>query len=173
VAEASPPRGRSRAELDAFLLMAVFLAHWDNKMPNQRLVCLPGGGPADGRCQRPLALIHDAGATFGPRKMDLDGWRSAPIWEDRSTCTIGMGTLPYGGGTFRSVRISEEGRQLLAGLLSRLSTGQVVELFSSARAASEPHLSGEWSPEVWARLFVEKTRAIREGAACPPAGGDA
>ena len=32
--------GASRAEVDAFRLLAAFLAHWDNKSENQRLVCL-------------------------------------------------------------------------------------------------------------------------------------
>ena len=36
------PRTRTRraGEVDALRLLAVFLAHWDNKAENQRLVCL-------------------------------------------------------------------------------------------------------------------------------------
>jgi len=56
--------GSSRAEVDALRLMAIVLAHWDNKGANQRLLCpagrdLPGGG-----CAAPIAMIHDLGATF-------------------------------------------------------------------------------------------------------------
>jgi hypothetical protein len=35
----------SRTHRDAFTLMAVFLAHWDNKAENQRLQCLSGAAP--------------------------------------------------------------------------------------------------------------------------------
>ncbi|HET7218378.1 MAG TPA: hypothetical protein VFJ02_10030, partial [Vicinamibacterales bacterium] len=34
--------GSERREVDALRLMAVILAHWDNKAENQRLVCAPG-----------------------------------------------------------------------------------------------------------------------------------
>ena len=41
--------GAPRAHVDALRLLAVFLAHWDNKAENQRLVCLsetwPQGTP--------------------------------------------------------------------------------------------------------------------------------
>src|SRR5688500_6415807 len=67
---------RPRAEPDAFRLLAVFLAHWDNKAENQRLVCL------DAACSRPLAMMQDVGATFGPVKVNLAQWREA-LWHDR------------------------------------------------------------------------------------------
>ena len=38
--------GAPREHLDALRLMAVFLAHWDNKSENQRLVCLSGNDSA-------------------------------------------------------------------------------------------------------------------------------
>ena len=63
----------SRVHADALTLMAVFLAHWDNKPENQRLVCLSGKPARDGRCARPMAMLQDVGGTFGPRKTDLDG----------------------------------------------------------------------------------------------------
>ena len=74
----------SRVHADALTLMAVFLAHWDNKPENQRLVCLSGKPARDGRCAKPMAMLQDVGGTFGPRKTDLDGWRGAPIWKDRA-----------------------------------------------------------------------------------------
>ena len=44
------PADRRRAEVDALRLMAILLAHWDNKGPNQKLICPPGAsgltGPA-------------------------------------------------------------------------------------------------------------------------------
>ena len=71
-----PARGGSpRAEVDALRLLAVVLAHWDNKSANQRLICLPGGDRPDGGCTTPLAMMQDLGATFGPAKVDLHNWR--------------------------------------------------------------------------------------------------
>lgn len=66
--------GASRADVDALRLMAVFLPHWDNKARNQRLLCLETRADPRAPCQRPLAMIADAGATFGPDKVNLDGW---------------------------------------------------------------------------------------------------
>jgi hypothetical protein len=37
--------GAPRAELDAMRLLAVFIQHTDNKIINERFVCLPGGSP--------------------------------------------------------------------------------------------------------------------------------
>jgi hypothetical protein len=76
--QADQSTGERRAELDAFKLLAIFLAHWDNKSENQRLVCLDDA-PGDD-CARPLALIQDVGATFGPMKVNLARWRDLPIW---------------------------------------------------------------------------------------------
>jgi hypothetical protein len=43
--------GAPRAHVDALRLLAVFLAHWDNKSENQRLVCLSERDwPDGGRC---------------------------------------------------------------------------------------------------------------------------
>ena len=38
--------GSSRAEVDALRLMAILLAHWDNKGANQKLLCPPAREPA-------------------------------------------------------------------------------------------------------------------------------
>ena len=159
--------GAARAQLDGFLLMAVFLAHWDNKSENQRLVCGPEEGAAEAACRRPIALIQDLGATFGPRKVQLEGWKAAPLWDDRATCTTSMASLPNDGGTFKQVRISEEGRRFLADLLTRLSHKQIVELFRSARVHDQAHLKGGHPPEAWTEVFLEKTRQVAQGPPCP------
>src|SRR5438552_11569259 len=78
--------GATRAEIDALRLVAVFLADWDNKPANQRLVCLPGAEDPAGGCGAPLALLQDVGATFGPLAVDLEAWRKAPMWAERATC---------------------------------------------------------------------------------------
>ena len=93
-------RTASPTHADALRLLAVFLAHWDNKSENQRLVCLSGPPGTDGRCRTPLAMLQDVGATFGPRKVNLSAWRTATIWTDRARCEIGMPDMPHGGATF-------------------------------------------------------------------------
>ena len=85
------------------------------------------------RCRRPLAMLQDVGGTFGPRKVDLDGWVQTPIWTDRDRCTTDMSTLPYDGSTFAPATISEAGRRHLASLLAQLTEAQLPDLFAAAR----------------------------------------
>lgn len=121
--------GASRAQVDALRLLAVFLAHWDNKPENQRLVCLDDSSP----CGRPLAMIQDLGATFGPEKINVNRWKATRVWANAVTCTVSMRSLPYGGSSFSDVRISEAGRQFLARLLAPLTADQIRDLFAGAR----------------------------------------
>ena len=130
IARSSAPR----AVVDAFRLTAMFLAHWDNKSENQRLVCLDRSlPPPDGGCHRPLAMIQDVGATFGPAKANLARWHGLPVWKDRTTCTISMAALPFGGASFPDGRISEAGRARLAARLAAISDEEVKRLFADAR----------------------------------------
>jgi hypothetical protein len=138
--------------VDALRLAAIFLAHWDNKASNQRLVCtqFTPDTPADGdarRCQDAVAYLQDLGATFGPNKIDLHGWEQAPIWVDASACRVSMRSFPYGGGTFRDVSISEAGRQLLANRLTALSRDRVRSLFKGARASA--NFTAAVTPPTW------------------------
>jgi hypothetical protein len=151
-----------RAHVDAFRLVATFLAHWDNKAENQRLVCLPGALDGRGGCQRVFALIQDAGATFGPRKVDLDGWRQAPIWKRRTECLVSMETLPHRGATFPPVQISEAGRQFLNTRLAKLSDSQIASLFQGARFDRHDAPIAQW-----VQAFKTRRRAIAEGTPCP------
>lgn len=160
--ELAKARTASRVHADALTLMAVFLAHWDNKPENQRLVCLSGAPGRDGRCARPLAMLQDVGGTFGPRKTDLDGWRAAPIWKDRASCTVSMKTLPHGGATFTDTRISEKGRRFLADRLTRLSDAQIATLFRAARFDRHDGTIGEWTA-----IFKARVAAIASGPPCP------
>ena len=147
---------------DALVLMAVFLAHWDNKAENQRLLCLGGRRLDDGRCARPMAMLQDVGGTFGPRKTDLSGWQEAPIWRDRASCTVTMASLPHGGATFVDTRISERGRRFLAERLARVSASQAEGLFRSARF--DRH---DGSIPDWVAAFRQRVAAITGGPACP------
>ena len=153
----NPSRGgATRAEVDALRLMAVFLHHWDNKSSNQRLTC-PGAQTAD--CRHPLAMIQDAGSAFGPKKADLDNWRSRPVWQgDRAACVVSMRGLPYNGGTFEDAAISEGGRRLLADRLRQLSSKQIETLFTAAGLADVPE---------WTAAFTDRVRQIVERPACP------
>jgi hypothetical protein len=131
-------------EIDALRLLAVFLSHWDNKAENQRLVCVDGlpaesesgGAVASGfsrKCTKPLLMIQDLGATFGPSKVNLARWREFPIWSDRAACAVSLRRMPFEGGTFPDVAISEEGRIWLGRQLASLSAAEVQELFEAAR----------------------------------------
>jgi hypothetical protein len=160
--------GAGRSELDALRLMAVLLADWDNKAVNQRLVCLPGGDLPDGGCSAPFGYLHDVGATFGPKGLDLEAWRATPIWADAATCRVSMKSLPYQGATFRDTVIGESGRQVLAGELKQLRTEQVRDLFTAAGFA-EYMKSSEAGRNVdnWVNAFEDKVRQIADRPPCP------
>ena len=154
-----PSLGAGRAERDALRLAAMLLAHWDNKASNQRLVCLAPAPAGPAPCPRPFALINDLGATFGPNKVDLDHWKTVPIWADRARCTVSMRQFPYSGSTFSDTAISEGGRQLLARQLTALSERQIEGLFSAARFPGDA--------KAWSAALLDKVRQITSGAPCP------
>ncbi len=150
--------------------MAVFLAHWDNKSENQRLVCLDRDWPKGATCAKPFLMLQDVGATFGPRKMDLEEWEGTSIWQDRAACRVSMQDLPHGGATFATTVISESGRRFLAGLLAQLSDRQLSDLFASARFDQKRGpLSAAAPVTEWVRVFKAKVAAINDGPSCPAA----
>lgn len=162
--------GAPRAHVDALRLLAVLIAHWDNKSENQRLVCLSEKDwPEGGTCSKPFAMLQDVGSAWGPRKVDLENWERTPIWTDRASCTTSMDSLPYHGATFTPVRIGEAGRKHLAGLLGQLSTQQMNDLFRGARFDHATGLlGGKASPIAdWVRVFRDKVRQITDGPPCP------
>jgi hypothetical protein len=159
--------GSTRAEVDALRLLAVVLAHWDNKGPNQRLICPEGQQLPDGGCREPVAIIQDLGATFGPDRVDLQNWRAVPVWRDPRTCAVSMKSLPFGGATFEDRTISEKGRQMLAGLLDQLTSQQLMDLFAAARFMDYDAIRAEARDvQAWVRTFREKIRAVKEGGPC-------
>ena len=160
--------GSSPAEVDAFRLMAVLLAHWDNKSPNQRLICPTSADRPDGSCAEPLAIMQDLGATFGPLKIDLHNWRRGQMWKDGASCTVSMEHMPWAGGTFPERRISEGGRLMLLGLLEQLSDRQLLDLFTASRVIThDQYSSAARRPESWARAFRDKVAQIRAAGPCP------
>ncbi|HXG56899.1 MAG TPA: hypothetical protein VNJ03_16090, partial [Vicinamibacterales bacterium] len=161
--------GSPLAELDALRLLAVVLAHWDNKSENQRLICPPDAERAGGGCARPLAIVQDVGATFGPKKVDLHNWRKYPVWTDPAACAISMKSLPFAGATFVDWRISEGGRTLLLGLLEQLSDQQLRDLFKESHITDYDQVSAEArSADAWVAAFKEKVAQIRTGGPCRP-----
>lgn len=153
--------GATRAEVDALRLIALFLSHWDNKFSNQRLVCEQREGAGDDPlqpCERPLLIMQDLGATFGPRKVELEHWAARPVWRDTTGCVISLEGMPYDGGHFTPVQISEAGRALLASKLTQLSDAQITDLFTGARFENVP---------AWVAAFKDKVRAIADRT-CQP-----
>jgi hypothetical protein len=167
--DVDPARGGASAiEKDALRLTAVFLAHWDNKPENQRLVCLDRPKALADGCRRPFALIQDAGSTFGPTRVDLGHWRAAPLWSDPSRCVVSMRSLPYDGGTFGDAPISEGGRRFVADRLGALSHAQVRSLFAGARFDLYSNASAEGRDlDRWTEAFESRVAQIREAGPCP------
>ena len=159
-----------RAEVDAFRILAAFLAHWDNKSQNQRLVCLDQVRlKADtttvhsGGCEQPLAMIQDLGASFGPPKVNLARWRDLPVWHDRTTCMLSMRALPFEGATFEDVTVSEAGRALAAQRLGAITQEQIERLFADARFPQfQAGTADERDLKAWTGAFRDRVRQIAE-----------
>jgi hypothetical protein len=160
--------GSSRAEVDALRLVAVLLAHWDNKGANQKLICPPDARAADGACRSPIAAVGDLGATFGPLRIDLTHWAQTPIWTDARACRVSMKSMPFDGATFPDAQISEAGRQFALRLLGALTRDQLNALFESSGITAFPHvLAAARQPQAWTDAFLEKVDEIRRAGPCP------
>ena len=157
--------GGTQADVDALRLIAIFLAHWDNKSTNQRLVCLGDTETTleEASCRSPLLMLQDLGATFGPTKVNYGAWTALPIWADERECLVNMQSMPYQGILFPPTVISEAGRALLAERLTLLSTDQIQALFAAARFP-DPVTGVEPAPDFtpWVRTFQAKVRQIAE-----------
>jgi hypothetical protein len=158
-----------RDEIDALRLLAVFLGHWDNKPENQRLVCLDELTASDDRaCARPLAMMQDLGATFGPNKMNLARWSEFPVWSDTARCEVSLRQMPYGAGTFPDLAISEEGRIWLGRRLAMLSDDDVRSLFESARfPAYHSGTDDRRDLDAWSAAFRHRVDQIVNAGPCP------
>ena len=170
--------GAPRAHVDALRLLAVFLAHWDNKSENQRLVCLrrrtgqrAASARSRSRCCRTWALRS------GQSKSRSEGMgtrrRSGPT---ARTCTASMETLPDQGG---HVHAGEDHR--------RRPTHARPRCLSAARSAADGplhaaarfdqtrnglHPRHDSTPMAeWVRVF--KRKVSRSPRACVSAVGEA
>jgi hypothetical protein len=129
----------------------------------------------------PLLMLNDVGLTFGAANFLNDNgmgsanfmaWSAEPIWKDPTHCTANL--RPSFSGTLSNPRISEAGRQLLAGLLLRLSDHQITDLFEVSRIAERRRevavLTSREPPDTalvggaptteWVRVFKQKRDAI-------------
>lgn len=157
--------GSTEAEVDALRLLAVFLADWDGKPENQRVLCAETS-PA-GRCDEPFAYLQDLGQTFGPKSIDIDGWSKTPVWSDAAACAVSMKDMPWQGSTFEDTTISEGGRAFLARLLRQLTADQVRSLFAGARFTEFFRNDRESDEEAWARAFQSRVAQIADREPCP------
>jgi hypothetical protein len=170
--------GATRAERDAFKLLAVVLQHSDSKPVNQRLMCVDDAAPKDeADCRKPLMMINDLGLTFGRTSrfngndvsaVNLKAWSSTPVWKETKDTAAArcVGNLPKSAtGTLEDPVISEAGRRMLAGLLQQLTDRQIYDLFDVARFdlrvrdATDPR-SGLPTIEEWVRAFKDKREQI-------------
>jgi len=162
-----PSLGATRAEIDALRVTAMLLAHWDNKAENQRLVCQDTPASGGEPCPHVQAVINDLGATFGPNKVDLASWQATTMWADPKRCVLSMRELPYGGGTFPDVEVTEAGRQLIARQLEALSDHQMVSLFQAARFPEYFGDNPRGDPRAWAQVLRDKIRQVSTAGPCP------
>ena len=122
-------------------------------------------------CADPFMMVHDLGQTFGHSNyfnrssvgsVNLKEWASAPVWQDAAQC---VAYLPKSKtGSLESPRISEEGREFLAKLLTQLTDAQLHDLFAVSRfperwdAAQDPSRAA--TVDQWVDAFKKKRDAI-------------
>lgn len=169
--------GAPRGHRDALKLLAAMLQHTDSKPDQQRFLCLDENKqePPE-QCTSPFLIINDLGLTFGKANpfneqergsVNFDRWASTSVWRDRDRCVANLHKSLT--GTLEDPRISEAGRQFLAGLLAQLSDGQLHDLFDvagfSRRAVQTPHGLSRGTVDEWVGAFKKKRDEI-ETAHC-------
>ena len=173
--------GATRAQLDAFKLLAVFIQHSDSKPGQQEIVCQEGRKRKDAKgnetCAEAWLVIKDLGGSFGKAtklnssKMNLQDWDEAGIWKDAKQC---IGDMPRSfTGSLEDPKISEAGRRFLAGRLMLLRDKQIRDLFTVSnvmkRGATITAADGSKRPvtvDDWVRVFKRKRSEIAS-ARCP------
>jgi len=135
--------GAPLGHVNGFKLLAAFMKHADNKAENQRLVCPKDALTSDGKCQKPVLMIQDAGVTFGgaahlfglvynaEARARYNDWIAHPVWKDRGSCQADLRDART--GTMTHPQIYEAGRAFLASRLARLSDKQITDLFVASR----------------------------------------
>jgi len=167
--------GATKAQIDAFKLLAVFIQHSDTKPDQQEIVCTAGrrkDAKGNETCASPWLVIKDLGGTFGKAtlinnsKMKLADWSGETVWKDAKQCT---GNLPRSlTGNLEDPKISEAGRRFLADRLNRLSDRQLRDLFTVSQVVKRGEkIDGRAvTLDDWVREFKKK-RAEIVSARCP------
>lgn len=163
--------GSPNYQKDGLRLTAAFIAHSDNKPPQQRLVCNgvtmdPSVKPIKTTCKESLLVVQDVGSTFGgggiftnntTAKVNLEQWKDKPVWAQGGKPASNSGSQPEeckaqlhksltAKGGLKDPVISEEGRRFTAGLLCQLTDQQIADLFKAGRVAEMPeHHNGDGS----------------------------
>jgi hypothetical protein len=166
--------GATRAQLDAFKLMAVFIQHSDSKPGQQEIVCEAGGKQKDAvgneTCANAWLVIKDLGGSFGKAtklntsKMNLADWDAAGIWKDDKRCVADMPRSFT--GSLEDPVISEAGRSFLSQRLALLSDQQIRDLFTVSnvmRREQTIEVDGKRRPvtiDDWVRVFKRKRSEI-------------
>ena len=167
--------GATRAQLDAFKLLAVFIQHSDSKPGQQEIVCQEGSTKKDAKgnetCAEAWLVIKDLGGSFGKAtklntsKMNLEDWNGGGIWKDAKQCVADMPRSFT--GSLEDPVISEAGRAFLAQRLAQLGDRQIRDLFTVSnvmkRAQSIDGADGKKRPATiddWVRVFKRKRSEI-------------
>jgi len=162
--------GASAAQLDAMRLLAVFMQHTDNKIINERFVCLPGGLHEDGTCDRPFLYMHDVGLTFGHANLfdankeasvSFEDWVNTPMWRANPKMCVGH-MRRSATGMLGDPQISEAGRKFLADLLVQLTDQQLHDLFEVARVDHRSRKPGTEEPPASVDEWVNAFKAKRD-----------
>jgi hypothetical protein len=167
--------GAPRAHRDALKLLMAFLQNGDTKRENQKLVCLPEGVGEDAAgnetCAAPFLYVADLGVGFGKatflntNKNDLGAWEDEPVWRDPARCVGNLRKTMT--GSLAHPEVGEAGRAFLAGLLGRLSDGQIQDLFTAARVDrrhAEPSRNRPLAD--WVHVFKDKRDQVAR-VRCP------
>jgi hypothetical protein len=166
--------GATRAQIDAFKLLAAFITHVDSRADNQELICPQNAvtrddarNDAEERCDRPMMYIRDLGTTFGGAyeeagfsTLNLRHWKKWPVWKDAKKCIADLEPSESENIKLRNPKIGEEGRSFLADLLVQLSDQQIYDLFSAAKADEVDQNPGSASIGDWVQAFKERRDEI-------------
>ncbi len=167
--------GATRAQLDAFKLLAVFIQHSDSKPGQQEIVCNSATKRKDVKgnesCGEAWLVIKDLGGSFGKAtrlnssKMNLADWSSVGIWKDATKCIADMPRSFT--GSLEDPAIREAGRQFLAQRLNMLSDRQIRDLFTVSNVEKRgEEIDGadgkkrKVTVDDWVRVFKRKRSEI-------------
>jgi len=167
--------GATRAQLDAFKLLAVFIQHSDSKPGQQEIVCQEGAKQKDAKgnetCAQAWLVIKDLGGSFGhatklnSSKMKLADWDEAVMWKDAKQCVADMPRSFT--GSLEDPKITEAGRRFLAERLMLLRDKQIHDLFAVSnvvkRGETIDGADGKKRPvtvDDWVRVFKRKRSEI-------------